>query len=42
MATKNKHKERSHRCSRNKDQYKQYIHGKVTFPLKNLLSILTQ
>lgn len=32
MATKNKHRERSHRSYRNKDVYKQYVIGNYKLP----------
>lgn len=32
MATKNKHKERSHRSYKYKDIYKNYVRGTVKFP----------
>ena len=40
MATKNKHRERSHRSYKHKDQYKQYVTGKSTLFMKRLLSRL--
>lgn len=33
MATKNKHRERSHRSYHNKDVYKQYVLGSYSLPL---------
>lgn len=39
MATKNKHRERSHRSYKYKDQYKQYVTGKFAF-MKRMLSRL--
>ena len=39
MATKNKHRERSHRSYKHKDQYKKYVTGKFTF-MKRMLSRL--